>query len=665
MHIKRIIFLNILLLQYLVSLSQISIPVSSMGIIGDTGNVETATRSGTALIGGGGNVNGAFKWMIERSGGGDVVVITASGNIGYNKDIYAIGGVNSVQTLNITSREQADNDTEANIIKNAEMLFLAGGDQSRYMNFWRGTKTQAAINYLLNIKKVPVGGTSAGCAILSGLYYSGESGSMISDTALLDPYDKGVTIYHNDLLHAPYLQNVLTDQHYLARNREGRHVTFLARIIKDWGITPTGIAPNERTAVCIDENGNAKVFGESKAYFIITDASKSPEKITKQQPLQWIAGKKALQVYEIQGSDSGAGNFSVKYFNSLNATGGKWYWWWTSNGKLYKELVNDEMATKYVLVVHGGAGTILRKNITPAKEKAYRSALTQALQAGYAKLKAGKSSLDAVEAAIHVLEDNPLFNAGKGAVFTHEGKNEMDAAVMDGKTLSAGAVAGVSTIRNPISAARAVMEKSQHVMMAGPGAEKFAKQAGLTIVNPKYFYTEERWKGLQDAIKEEDSIKNKINHSFNGSSPKLGTINKDYKFGTVGAVALDNNGNLAAGTSTGGMTNKRFGRIGDAPIIGSGTYANNNSVAVSCTGWGEYYIRNVVAHDLSALMLYSGLSVEEAGKNVIKKVGDLGGDGGLIALDKFGNMAMPFNTEGMYRGTITKEGKIEIHIYKD
>lgn len=326
------------------------------------------------------------------------------------------------------------------------------------------------------------------------------------------------------------------------------------------------------------------------------------------------------------------------------------------------QLAAQKQFGDYVLVIHGGAGTILKKNMTPEKEKAYTAALTQALQEGYARIKAGQSSLDAVETAIHVLEDNPLFNAGKGAVFTHEGRNEMDAAIMNGKSLAAGSVAGVTSIRNPISAARAVMEKSEHVMMAGPGAEKFATEAGLAIVPPSYFYTEERWTGLQDAIRE-DSLKSKLDHS---SAPvKLGAVNHDYKFGTVGAVALDKQGNLAAGTSTGGMTNKKYGRIGDAPIIGAGTYANNNSVAVSCTGWGEFYIRNVVAYDLFALMNYKGLSVDQAGKTVIKKVGDMGGDGGLIALDKNGNMAMPFNTDGMYRGAITKDGKIEIHIYKN
>lgn len=317
---------------------------------------------------------------------------------------------------------------------------------------------------------------------------------------------------------------------------------------------------------------------------------------------------------------------------------------------------------KYVLVIHGGAGTITRKNMSAEKEVAYRAALTLALQTGYNTLKAGKTSMDAVEATIHILEDSPLFNAGKGAVFTHDGKNEMDAAVMDGKTLMAGAVAGVTTIRNPVSAARAVMEKSEHVMMFGQGAEIFAKQAGLQIVNPKYFYTKERWDGLQDAIKQ-DADKAVLDHGSK-KSMRLGTINPDYKFGTVGAVALDQSGNLAAGTSTGGMTNKKYGRVGDSPIIGAGTYANNATAGISCTGWGEFYIRNVVAHDISAMMEYKGMSVADAAQAVLNKVDKMGGDGGLIALDAKGHVAMPFNTEGMYRGTVTEDGKIEVLIYK-
>ncbi|MBG6235566.1 beta-aspartyl-peptidase (threonine type) [Pedobacter sp. CAN_A7] len=317
---------------------------------------------------------------------------------------------------------------------------------------------------------------------------------------------------------------------------------------------------------------------------------------------------------------------------------------------------------KYVMVIHGGAGTILKANMTPAKELAYREALTQALKTGYEALKAGKSSMDAVEATIHVMEDSPLFNAGKGAVFTHDGKNEMDAAVMDGKTQMAGAVAGVTTIRNPISAARAVMEKSEHVMMVGKGAELFAKEAGLKMVPPSYFYTKDRWDGLQRAIKE-DSAKAVLDHGSK-KSMLMGVQNKDNKFGTVGAVALDQAGNLAAGTSTGGMTNKKYGRVGDAPIIGAGTYANNETAGISATGWGEFYIRNVVAYDISAMMEYKKMSLQDATAAAIEKVGKMGGDGGLIALDRAGNVAMPFNTAGMYRGTVTENGEIEVLIYK-
>lgn len=327
--------------------------------------------------------------------------------------------------------------------------------------------------------------------------------------------------------------------------------------------------------------------------------------------------------------------------------------------------VKSQAGGNYVLVVHGGAGTILKSKMTAEKEAAYKAGLTQALQAGYDMIRSGRSSLDAVQAAINVLEDNPLFNAGKGAVFTHDGRNEMDASIMNGKNGTAGAVAGVTTVRNPINAARAVMEKSEHVMLAGAGAEQFAKEAGLVMVDPSYFYTEERWRGLQQAIKQ-DSVKTRLDHDqkTDGKNTKLGTSNVDYKFGTVGCVALDRDGNLAAGTSTGGMTNKRYGRVGDSPIIGAGTYASNSTVGVSCTGWGEFYIRSVAAYDVSAMMEYKGTPVKEAAKAVIEKIAKMGGNGGLIALDKDGNIAMPFNTEGMFRGCVTRDGKIEIYIYK-
>lgn len=313
-------------------------------------------------------------------------------------------------------------------------------------------------------------------------------------------------------------------------------------------------------------------------------------------------------------------------------------------------------AQKAMLVIHGGAGTITRASMTPAREKEYRDALEQSLRIGQAVLVKGGSSMDAVEASIRFMEDNPLFNAGKGAVFTHDGRNELDAAMMDGKTMKAGSVAGVTIIRNPITAARAVMEKSEHVMMVGRGAELFATKMGLEIVDPSYFWTEHRWKALQKELLEEE-----------GKKPTAELMAADEKkFGTVGAVALDRDGNLAAGTSTGGMTNKKYGRVGDAPIIGAGTYADNKSCAVSGTGHGEFFIRWTVAYDIAALMKYRGMTVQQAGDEVIhKKLEPVKGEGGVIILDTKGNFAMPFNSEGMYRGWIGADGVPHVEIYKD
>jgi len=311
------------------------------------------------------------------------------------------------------------------------------------------------------------------------------------------------------------------------------------------------------------------------------------------------------------------------------------------------------------LVIHGGAGTLLKKDMSAEKELAYRTVLENSLLSGYAVLDKGGNSLEAVEAAIKVMEDSPLFNAGKGAVFTHEETNELDASIMDGKTGNAGAVAGVKTIKNPISAARAVMEQSQHVMMVGKGADEFAKSKGLETVDPSYFSTPYR---IEQLKRIKDSEKIELDHSGNKKS-KIDYLDK--KFGTVGAVALDQYGNLAAGTSTGGMTNKRFGRVGDSPIIGAGTYADNQTCAVSATGHGEYFIRSVVAHDISALMAYKGLSVEEAADEVVmNKLVKIGGEGGVIALDRKGKFTMPFNTEGMYRGYIGNEGLPKTFIYR-
>lgn len=314
---------------------------------------------------------------------------------------------------------------------------------------------------------------------------------------------------------------------------------------------------------------------------------------------------------------------------------------------------------KYVLVIHGGAGTILKSSMTDEKESAYKAKLTEALKAGYAEIQKGSSSVDAVASSIMIMENSPLFNAGKGAVFTAEGKNELDASIMYGKDKSAGAIAGVHTIKNPIKAAIAVMQKSEHVMLSGVGAEQFAKDQNLEIVDPKYFWTKDRWDGLQK-LKQKETLKTTKKVSQN-TLPESYEI--DQKFGTVGAVALDKNGNISAGTSTGGMTNKKYGRIGDAPIIGAGTYANKQ-VGISATGWGEYFIRATAARTVAAKMEFQNKDVKTATQETIDEIGEMGGDGGMIALDKDGNIAMPFNTAGMYRGAITDKGEIIIEIYK-
>ncbi len=323
---------------------------------------------------------------------------------------------------------------------------------------------------------------------------------------------------------------------------------------------------------------------------------------------------------------------------------------------------------KVALAIHGGAGTIKRENMSPEREAEYRAKLEEALKAGYAILDQGGSSLDAVVATIQVMEESPLFNAGKGAVFTNEGKNELDAAIMDGATRNAGTVAGITNIKSPVAAARAVMEASPHVMMIGKGAEQFAKEQGLEVVDPSYFYTENRFNQLQRII---DTEKQQLDHDGDTKKDsRQGSILDqkfpDRKFGTVGAVALDQDGNIAAATSTGGMTNKRYGRVGDVPIIGAGTYASNETCAVSATGHGEYFIRSVVAYDIAALMKYKGLSLQEAADEVVKdKLVEMGGGGGVISIDAEGNIAMPFNTAGMYRASMDTDGKMYIGIYED
>lgn len=335
----------------------------------------------------------------------------------------------------------------------------------------------------------------------------------------------------------------------------------------------------------------------------------------------------------------------------------------------------------YAIVIHGGAGTILPENMSAKEKEQYYSTLEKAIKRGYFILENGGSSLVAVQKTINVLEDSPLFNAGKGAVFDNEGKNKMDASIMDGKTLNSGAVAGVSNIKNPINAARLVMDSTRHVLLSGKGAEIFAQQHGVKFESDEYFYTKNRHESLLRAQKRErdlslqssvnsnnlannnSAIKNKNHHSDRNSFPleRLESVH----YGTVGAVALDKNGNIAAATSTGGLTNKKYGRIGDSPIIGAGTYANNNTCGVSCTGTGEYFIRTLAAHEVSSLMQYKNLSAKEAIEEVVhKQITNLGGDGGMIVLDKNGNIAWTFNTKGMYRAYKKSDGDEKVELFE-
>jgi beta-aspartyl-peptidase (threonine type) len=317
---------------------------------------------------------------------------------------------------------------------------------------------------------------------------------------------------------------------------------------------------------------------------------------------------------------------------------------------------------KSALAIHGGAGTIRKSQMTPELEAEYRLGLDGALKAGWEVLRSGGSALDAVEAAVVSLEDFPLFNAGRGAVFTHDGKIELDAAIMDGHLHKAGAVASVNNIKNPVTLARLVMERSQHVLLAGESANQFGQEMDIEIAPDDYFFTEHRWLQLQDAIA---TGRIQLDHGTSDVQMAAGTAGSydTSPKGTVGAVACDERGRLAAATSTGGMTNKKFGRVGDTPIVGAGTYADDSTCAVSCTGHGEFFMRAVTAYDVAARMNYKGISLEQAALEAIDQVTKLGGEGGLIAVDGLGNISTPFNCEGMYRGRISSDGSAVIEIY--
>ncbi len=590
-------------------------------------------QPGLLLMGGGDRNFDALRWFMQRAGNGHIVVLRASqaGEIG-EEFYHEVGGIASVETFVFKDRESASDRAMLRSLGRADGIFIAGGDQSRYVRWWRDTPVAAALDAHVRAGK-PLGGTSAGLAMLGEYVYGAmDGGSQTSPRALADPLGSENTI-ETGFLDIALLRGIVTDTHFSERNRLGRLVAFVAKAESIAGRPLLGLGVDEDAAVAVDGDGNARVYATAP------DAGATV-----------VRGGFAPQVEDEPMRQARVETVGVGVDSRLHLP----------DARVEKPVFERRYAVQDgvllaidapLLVIHGGAG-VERAGMAPADEAAARTALEAALRAGHARLAAGGPALDAVAAAIGVLEDAPQFNAGRGAVFTHGGRNELDASVMDGASGKAGAVAGVRRVKNPILLARAVMEKSRHVMMVGDGAEAFAKAQGIALVDPAYFRTDKRWQQLQKALREEADGVARVD------------AGKAY-FGTVGALALDARGRLAAGTSTGGMTNKRYGRVGDSPIIGAGTWADQRC-AVSGTGWGEYYIRAAAAHEICARMRLAGQSVRRAAHGVINEdIPKAGGDGGAIALASDGTFAFPFNTEGMYRGWIGADGVPHVAIYAE
>jgi beta-aspartyl-peptidase (threonine type) len=588
------------------------------------------------LMGGGGWSHDAWHWFIAKAGGGHIVVLRASGGGDAGEEIFEdIGGAVSVETLVFDDRKAATDPKVLAILKRADGIFIAGGDQSNYVRFWKDTPVAAALNAHVASKR-PIGGTSAGLAILGANGYGAmDGGSVDSQTALADPMGPAVTMV-GGFLKIPHLTHVVTDTHFNARDRLGRLIAFVAQVRASGDPRTIGIGVDEKSALCVESDGTAKLYTLNGGYAWLVEPAGAPGAVPG-KPLDWGA----VKVTGI-GADGALDLKTMKATNPAFSSTAQ-----VKAGKLTGVPVPPN--ARWTLAIHGGAGVIERGALTPEQDKAYRAGLDNALAAGSKILREGGSSMDAVEAAIRVLEDNPLFNAGRGAVFDAEGKNQLDAAIMDGATLRAGAVAGVSATKNPITLARTVMEHSRHVLLTGPGADQFAREQGVEQVDPSYFRTEKRWN---------EYLEWKRTNSTAG-------LDQTHRFGTVGVVAMDARGHLAAGTSTGGLTGKRWGRIGDSPIIGAGTYAADGDCAVSATGTGEYFIRQSAARQVCDRIAWKKESVSAAAAATIESIGDLGGDGGLIAIDGHGHAAFAMNTEGMYRGLVTSTAPARTAIYAD
>lgn len=609
----------------------------------------TTTSAGLLLLGGGDWPVPAFRWFVQRMGGGHLVILRASGTDDLQQDfLKEIGGVASVQTLVFHSRDASSDPRVLDIVRRADGIFIGGGDQSNYVRYFRGTPMNTLLDAHVRAGK-PIAGTSAGLAILGAYSYGAmDGGSLLSKDALKNPLSGQVTLVR-DFLHMPHLGNVITDSHFAIRERFGRLLVFVGRLAteeKNRAIVGLGI--DEQAALCVEPDGTGRVYANGRGFAWLVNPRRAPDSLGK-----FPYNFRAVPVVGIgEESRIDLKDFSVTHPSfslNVNVVNGRFdEASWTALKAAALTPAPVPAVKKWALAIHGGAGVIERGDLKPAQEAAYRASLNAALAAGEQVLKTGGSSMDAVEAAIRVLEDDPLFNSARGAVFTADGRNELDASIMDGATRKAGAVAGVTRTRNPISLARAVMEKSPHVMLAREGADQFSVEQGLPQVDPSYFRTEQRWQQLLD---------------WRRDNAKL--LDPTHSRGTVGAVALDVNGHLSAGTSTGGMTGKRWGRIGDSPVIGAGTYAADGICAVSATGSGEYFIRTSAARQICDRIQLSKVDVQTAADATIADIGGIGGDGGVIALDGSGHIAFAMNSSGMYRGWVTSAASAATAIYSD
>lgn len=591
--------------------------------------------SGGLLLMGGGDRNlEAMKWFFAKAGNGHIVVLSAS----YGKEIgqeffHDIGGVRSVEIFVFHGRSQASERKILDRLKRADGIFIAGGDQARYVRYWRDTPVAALIDAHVAAGK-PLAGTSAGLAIQGEqLYGAMDDGSLKSAAALADPLGPANTI-EGDFLHLPLLKGVITDTHFKERGRLGRLFAFLAKAQAGHAANAPamlGLGVDESAALAVEPDGTARIYATDPAgqAWLVDGAG-----------LRAAAAGAPLDAPRVTVTGIGAG--SVLHLPSGTVDAPLFVRAYAAHAG---ELVE---VPRWSLAIHGGAGVIERASLPPALEARYRAGLDEALRAGAAVLDQGGAALDAVAATVRVLEDNPLFNAARGAVFTAEGRNELDAAIMDGATQKAGAVAGITRTRHPIDLARAVMDKSPHVMLTGAGADRFSVEQGLEQVDPSWFRTEERWQQL-----------------LRWRARQQSALDRTHLFGTVGAVALDTHGNLAAATSTGGMTGKRWGRVGDSPVIGAGTYAKNGQCAVSATGSGEYFIRESAARQVCDRVAWKGQSLRDAAQSTIMAVGAIGGDGGLIAMGADGRPAFAINDLGMYRGRISAGQAAQTAIFAD